>query len=280
MVVADLAPPKKVIDAAAPLVDAGAQAKRSPVWSLPPIKSGEPLSAVRFTVTLDEHSLLLDGQKLVPLPKDPLQGFDAEYKRSGKSDLYLLPLADAVKHARGGTGPDTAERARVELGPAVTYRLLTEILFTLGQSEVTGFNLVAPSAGGSVPAGDLSEIRITPPRLAGRSLAPSKPTLAITILAVQDGIGVKARGGNVAPGCTVSGPGLTFKNEAGGHYRLAELGPCLRRLKAASPDYADETNVTFTANPGVTLPDVFALLDVARGDNRDLFPDVLFGIAR
>ncbi len=193
-----------------------------------------------------------------------------------------MALAEAVKRARADAGhPD--EAARVELGPVVTYRLLTEILFTLGQSEIVRFNLVAPSAGGSVPAGQLAEIRTIPPKLSPRSLAPppapSKPTLGLTILAVQDGITIKARAGNVAPGCNDVGPGLTLKNEAGGHYRLAELGPCLRRLKAASPDFEGETGVTFSANPGVTLAEVFALLDVARGDNRDLFPDVLFGIA-
>lgn len=278
-VVADVAPPPAVdagANTSAPgtRMDAGPQ--RSPVWSLPRIKSGEALSPARFRLAIDGQSLLLDSQKVLPLPADPSHGFDAEYKRSGKNDLMLTPLADAVKRARAETSADTGSGARLELGPKVTYRLLTEILFTLGQSEVTTFAIVAPSGGGAVPVGELAEIRTVPPKGHAALLTPP---LGLLIIVTQDGIGLKARGGQVAPGCSDVGPGLTFQNQGAG-YRLAELGPCLVKLKAGAPGLAEEKTVTFTAVPSVGLPDVLAVLDVARGENRELFPDVMFGMAR
>ncbi len=270
-------------------VDAPARANPL-VYSLPPIKSGEEREYARFTVTVDEHSLFLDGKKLLPLPSDQSQGFDAEYKRSGKSDLYLVALADAIKRERysgrravlsnapqADASPDPPDKTRVELGPATTYRVLTEILFTLGQAEVIGYNLVAPRAGSTF--GDLSEIRVTPPRAKRDAGAAPPDGLGLVVVLVRDGIGVKVRGGNIAPGCTDTGAGLTLKTEGAG-YRFAELGQCLRRLKDASPKLNGETTMTFTAGPGVAYSDVLMALDAARGAQRELYPDVVFGIAR
>lgn len=271
-----LPPPGADAGHAASSAPSTANAHSGPVWSLPPIKSGEALSPARFRIAIDDRSLLLDGQSIVPLPADPTQGFDAEYKRNGKNDLYVTPLADAIQRARTKSG-DKGSGARLELGAKVTYRVLTEVLFTLGQSEVTTFAIVAPSAGGTVPAGELAEIRTVPPKAHGA--LPSSTSLNALVLVTKDGIGVKARGGNIAPGCTDVGSGLTLPNQSAG-YRLGDLAQCLTRLKNISAEYSSEKTVTFTASPATTLPDVLTVLDAARGENRDLFPDVLFGIAR
>src|SRR5579872_2645382 len=48
-----------------------------------------------------------------------------------------------------------------------------------------------------------------PPRAGGAGARPpTTPTLGLTVIVVGEGFSVKARGGNVAPGCNDTGPGL------------------------------------------------------------------------
>jgi len=239
------------------------------VYSLPTIKSGEPLSPARFTIKVRDGALFLNGDSIAKIPADSSHGFDAEYKRSGPNDLYLVPLADKVKAAPPQSDA-AAKTVRLELAPTVSYRMLIEILFTLGQSEMTTFAIAAPSSNGQ-----LTEIRIVPPKAASEL----KSVLGLTVLATTEGIAIKARGGNVAPGCTDTGAGLAFKSEGAG-YRVADTVACLRMLKSVAVGFDDETTATFSASPGVLLPDVITLVDAIRGEKRDLFPNVFFGVSR
>src|SRR5579864_1865341 len=55
-----------------------------------------------------------------------------------------------------------------------------------------------------------------PPKAGGAGArAPTTPTLGLTVIVVTDGFSVKARGGNVAPGCNDTGPGLAVGKAAG-----------------------------------------------------------------
>src|SRR5271165_6756869 len=48
-----------------------------------------------------------------------------------------------------------------------------------------------------------------PPKAGGSGArAPTTPTLGLTVIVVPEGFSLKARGGNVAPGCSDTGPGL------------------------------------------------------------------------
>src|SRR3954468_2159284 len=49
-----------------------------------------------------------------------------------------------------------------------------------------------------------------PPRAGSGARAPTTPTLGLTVLVVPDGFSLKARGGNVAPGCSDRGPGIAI----------------------------------------------------------------------
>jgi biopolymer transport protein ExbD len=80
-------------------------------------------------------------------------GVDARYKRSGPNDLFIVPLANALTHARD---TDKAIRKAKNLDPSSSeaivvadattpYRLLIEVLFTLGQSEFGKYHLMVLS---------------------------------------------------------------------------------------------------------------------------------------
>jgi biopolymer transport protein ExbD len=298
----------------------------APADMLPPIKSGATMTPTRFSIVVTKSALSVNDLVLAPLPPEGAwsHGFDAKYKRSGATDLYIVALGNAATDARqrSDAGQKTHE-ARLSVDPAIPYRILVEVMFTLGQSEFDGFALVAPSAGGRVPKGAPAEIMVHPPRartaqiamlrsqadalqmemlkaLGGDAAAvpsshamptpspmPSqmampteKPTLGLTVLVVNDGISIKARGGNVAPGCNDVGAGIAIAKTADGHYDFAALTACVVKLKAAAPEFKDERDVTVTANPDVPFSTVLQTVDALRGDDADVFPDVAFGVAR
>ncbi len=138
-------------------------------------------------------------------------------------------------------------------------------------------------------------IDTAPPRAGGRSSAkPDTPSLGLTVIVVQDGFSLKARGGNVAPGCQEAGAGLAIPKK-NGEYDFAALGACAKRLKGLSPDFAGEMAVTVSANPNIPFQAIVSTMDHVRKDDNGecaqskegvwdgagcLFPEVNFGLAR
>ena len=120
-----------------------------------------------------------------------------------------------------------------------------------------------------------------PPRAGSGARAPTTPTLGLTILVVPDGFSVKAQGGNVAPGCQDTGPGLALARK-GADYDYDGLKKCVARLKTASPDFKDESSVTISANPQIPYQVIISTMDAVRKDEagEELFPEVQFGLAR
>ena len=122
-------------------------------------------------------------------------------------------------------------------------------------------------------------IETSPPRPGVRP--PGLTTLGLTVLVVPEGFSVKAKGGNVAPGCIDTGSGLAVPKR-GSEYDYDALKACALKLKASASTFADERDVTISANAQVPYDVVIATLDAMRrtdsGD--DLFPQVSFGVAR
>jgi biopolymer transport protein ExbD len=110
------------------------------------------------TVVISKTQILVgeDPHPIVMLPsRDSLaqSGIDAKYKRNGPNDLYVVPLANALQAARQtdkqvrlakGLDPNSSE-AIVVADKTTPYRLLIEVLFTLGQSEFAKYHLMVLS---------------------------------------------------------------------------------------------------------------------------------------
>ncbi len=109
-------------------------------------------------VVISKSQILVgdDPNPIVLLPsREQLSqsGVDAKYKRSGPNDLYIVPLANALSHARetdkvirAAKGQDNTTSEAVIVADASTpYRLLIEVLFTLGQSEFGKYHLMVIS---------------------------------------------------------------------------------------------------------------------------------------
>jgi biopolymer transport protein ExbD len=77
-------------------------------------------------------------------------GLDARYKRSGPNDLYIQPLASVLtryrerdRMIREAKGMSTSTSEAIIVADETTpYRLLFEVLYTLGQSEFGKFHLM------------------------------------------------------------------------------------------------------------------------------------------
>jgi biopolymer transport protein TolR len=133
-----------------------------------------------------------------------------------------------------------------------------------------------------------SSFDTSPPKRGGGSArAPTAPSLNLTVTIVPDGFSVKARGGNVAPGCNDLGPGLavskaTSSSSGQFDYNYAQLTECVKKLKHLSDDFKDEVQVALTANPEIPYQVVVRTTDAVRRteDGEELFPEVLFGVAK
>lgn len=120
-----------------------------------------------------------------------------------------------------------------------------------------------------------------PPRAGSGARAPTTPTLGLTVLIVPDGFSLKARGGNVAPGCSDTGPGVAIPRRDN-DFDYTALKACVTKLKGASADFKDEMGVTISANPPIPYQVVISTMDAVRNNEAGdpLFPEVSFGIAR
>jgi biopolymer transport protein TolR len=130
-----------------------------------------------------------------------------------------------------------------------------------------------------------STIETTPPAIGGGGIRKDikSAALNLTVIVVGEGFSLKASGGNVSPGCTGVGPGLAIP-KSNGQFDYAALNDCAARLKASSPDFADEETVSITANPGTEYQIVIGVMDALRHDFKRpaevLFDKVNFKVSK
>lgn len=247
-----------------------APAASSPPASPPPppaTVAPPPAPAAELAFIVDPGGIRREGtnELLVPSSSDPALGAEPRFKRSGPNDLFLVPLADAFAH-----GPPQHHLA-VIVDPRTPYRLLTEVLFTGGQSNIRFFDLFEGARTGRTLA-------FEPPSIANRQ-APLTVTLSLTAVIVDGGVSLKVAGGSIAPGCAGVGPGITIPR-AGGTLDLPALAACAARLKASNPAYAAEDRATIVANPTVQFREVLDVALTLQGPTKSQFPKITFGIAR
>lgn len=250
-----------------PPVDTG------PVIQLPFSTSRGPLPAGVPLVLISRQSIAVQGDpgSLIPVPPDPSRGADAAYKRSGPNDLYIVPLAAALARS-----PLRAAGA-VAIGAdaAVPYRVLVEVLFTAGQSEIGTFHLLVRTAAG------VGAITTHAPRMGDERRRYDVPSLNLSVIVVRDGMSVKTSFGNIATGCAGIGSGLAFPRGPAG-LDLAGLQACATALRQRDPRFAGEQQATLTANPDVPLGEIVSVMDALRTEpsGRAAFPDIVFAVPR
>lgn len=111
-------------------------------------------------VTVSKTQILVGDDRVLTLPgRESMAqtGVGATHKRSGPNDLYIVPLGNALQAARKtdrlirqakGLDPSVSE-AIIIADRTTPYRLLIEVLFTLGQNEFGKYHLMVMQADSS-----------------------------------------------------------------------------------------------------------------------------------
>jgi hypothetical protein len=128
----------------------------------------------------------------------------------------------------------------------------------------------------------VSTIDTTPPSAGGqKGTRMASKALNLTALVTSEGISLKTSSGNIATGCAQLGSGVTVPKKPSGEHDFDELTRCVRELKEQNERFAEESQVTITANPDVEYAIIVETMDAMRRDAKGvLFPDVHFGVAR
>ncbi len=104
-------------------------------------------------VTVSKSQILVGDSRVLTLPSRESMvqtGVGANNKRNGPNDLYVTPLGNALNEARKSDklirqkkGLDASSSEAVIIADKTTpYRLLVEVLFTLGQNEFGKYHLM------------------------------------------------------------------------------------------------------------------------------------------
>jgi biopolymer transport protein ExbD len=232
--------------------------------------TGPAPAADAIVVTIDAAGARLGGDVVAKLPSRDAwrQGFESAAKRSGPNDFLLVALHDRAKQI-----VDAGRRASAVLAVDgdIPYRPIVEVLFTLGQSNITDISFVVAGAKGT------ATIPITLPKVASLDLfsdaaAPDRP-LSLTVQ-VGEGISIKTSQGNIAPGCKEADAGVAIPGRD-----VAAVAPCVSAVRAAShaPGAQGEHAVMYTSQADVSFSTLVGVLDALREAS---FDQVSFGIPR
>jgi len=102
-------------------------------------------------VILSKSQIIVGESVVCPVPADAAQyGIEAKYKRGSRNDYFIVPLGsalqawrDADKRIRMATGRDPTNSEAILIADVSTpYRLLTEVMYTLGQTEFAKFHMM------------------------------------------------------------------------------------------------------------------------------------------
>ena len=121
------------------------------------ILTTEPETEPEGLAVIVSKSQIIVGEDVVcPVPPDAAQyGVEAKYKRGSRNDYFIVPLGsslqswrDSDKRIRMATGKDPNHSEAILIADANTpYRLLTEVMYTLGQTEFSKFHMMVLQGG-------------------------------------------------------------------------------------------------------------------------------------
>jgi hypothetical protein len=198
----------------------------------------------------------------------------------GRSDAAtsLLPL----EHL----GDEPPSIMLVAVDERASFGALDAVLASLKEKKIESFRFAfARSAAAPQHAADLGLIGITttplPPISRGRRWEP-KPTLHPHLFLDASGVRIRVPV-LVPPGCDLS-VGLSFDPldrtptiaRQAGAVDMEALRACVRKLKAASPEYKEETEAWLLPDASTPWSEVAAAIDALR-DGDDLFPEISLG---
>jgi biopolymer transport protein ExbD len=236
----------------------------------------EASDAQGMVVVVSKGHLTVDDVEVAALPasrQDAARaGFDRRYMRGGPGDMLVAPLLERAQATRERNRQlARASAATIVAEAATPYRIITQILYTLGYAQFTSFHMMVLRRADEPST-------FTPPR---PSLGPLVPRpeqrtrfLDLKVSIGHDGVQLATADGPLGTGCTPGASGVTVPATAAGQ-DLAGVQRCAFQLKATSmADASVNLAATGDTDYGTILDTMDALREV---DGQKLFPDVSFG---
>ena len=102
-------------------------------------------------VIVSKSQIVVADNVVCPVPPDANQyGVEARYKQGSRNDYYIVPMGTALrawrdsdKRIRQALGKDASHSEAIIIADGTTpYRLLTEVMYTLGQTEFAKFHML------------------------------------------------------------------------------------------------------------------------------------------
>ena len=109
-----------------------------------------------IALVVSKSQIIAADAVICPVPADAAQyGLEAKYKRGSRNDFFIVPLGSALqawrdtdKRIRMATGKDPSQSEAILIVDGATpYRVLTEVMYTLGQTEFAKFHLMVLQSG-------------------------------------------------------------------------------------------------------------------------------------
>ncbi len=239
-----------------------------------------PAAGARVAITRTDLRWGSEAKSIAPLPGADqwARGFDAKQKRSGQHDLSIVALSSAVKAAGA---PEKDARATLSVDTEVPYRIVVEVLFTLGQEGFRHFDFVVANPAPATFAVEVPEAPVadeamaklaadlerdllratgsatarpsTPkpammPDASGRAATPNPVVSRWTLLVSSTAM--ELRGPEVAT-CSVPRPDL------------AGIAACVAKV----PPGADAETILVSAPADLRFQDLVSILDAVRADD-------------
>jgi len=104
-----------------------------------------------IALVVSKSQIIAADAVICPVPADAAQyGLETKYKRGSRNDFFIVPLGSALqawrdtdKRLRAAAGKDPSQSEAILICDGTTpYRVLTEVMYTLGQTEFAKFHML------------------------------------------------------------------------------------------------------------------------------------------
>jgi hypothetical protein len=230
------------------------------------------LAAIEKKATTPElrAALAAARQAMLALPEPDFTVASDEVKDASGNRLCTLAKARSKGAADCKLRAPLERPARVAVDAGAPYRAVVEVLSSVAHGDAPSTIFELRLSRGDDP----TRLRLFQPAHGAKKAAGDG--LGFTAFVARDGVVLKAKGKNVAPGCERPGEGTTVPNRER-QRDIAKLAACAAAVKRWAPE---ARGVAVAANPDVPFSDVLAVADALRGPSLELFPSVAFAAPR
>jgi hypothetical protein len=265
---------------------------------LPDVRYADPPVDAPIKIVIDSSHVTIVGDPYpvanIPPPEENVVGLYSGDKFRGRGDLYITPLAQALDGARdtvdaGVAAWDAIPRDAFDAKHSVVviadrktpYRILVEVLFTAGQSELSSSYLAVRSGGAvrTIKLSGGSGIQHVAMfgrkkwRLFGSGLMDGPAYGKLSVRLYTDGISVALDGKELGKGCDGAGVGPAIPRIHDAPYDFAALHACAK--KAHDSVKEPDSDVSLGGAGDISLGDFLAAADAVHGDSNEPLYDVV-----